>query len=395
MDETAVVHGDPIQLPARDRRASVAAVVPRVTVLIATYNDEPFLAAAIDSVLAQTFSDFELLVVIDASTDRSRDIVESYRSPRIRLLVNETNIGTGASANRGLAIIASEYVARLDGNDLCFPERLARQVAYLDAHPEVAAVGSQATIIDVAGRRIGELRRPTTEVGMRWHRIFGNPLVHSSAMFRRAIVWDSLGGYEERFRFGEDFDLWHRLAKEHAIRNLAESLVAYRADPGSITGAARHPGRDGYLARKAPKIYENLRQELRWDNVPCRLAELWVETDDALVPQTAEDVRDVVAMIEFCADRFSSLHPEAAANEEVIAHQAAMLARSLVKAPVAGRLFSMQLWKKIWRRHRKTALRVLPRFATVFLFGQGPLRFQRELRRRRAERWRRRAAPPR
>ncbi len=360
-------------------------MAPRVTVLLATYNDQPFLAAAIDSVLAQTFSDFELLIVIDASTDRSRDIVESYRDPRVRLLVNETNVGLAASLNRGLAIIASDYVARLDGNDLCFPERLARQVAYLDAHPEAAVVGSQAALIDVAGRRIGEVRRPASELGMRWHRIFGSPLVHSSVMFRRAVVWDALGGYEERFRFGEDFDLWNRLAREHAIRNLGEVLVAYRDDPCSITGAERHPARDGYLARKAPMVYENLRQALRWDDVPFRWAEHWVETGDALIPQTAEEVRDIVVMIEACAGRFASLHPEAAGNEEVIAHQAWMLARALVKAPVAGRWFSLLLWKTIWRRHRKTALRALPRFATVLLFGQGPLRFRRKLRRRRAE----------
>jgi glycosyltransferase involved in cell wall biosynthesis len=370
-------------------------MAPRVTVLLATYNDEPFLAAAIDSVLAQTFSDFELLIVIDASTDRSRDIVESYRDSRVHLLVNETNIGLGASLNRGLAIIASAYVARLDGNDLCFPERLARQVAYLDAHHEVAVVGSQAALINVAGRRIGELRRPTTELGVRWQRIFGSPLIHSSVMFRRAIVWDALGGYEERFRCGEDFDLWKRLAKEHAIRNLADVLVAYRADPGSITGAELHPARNGSLARKAPMVYENLCVELRWDDVPRRWAELWVETGNALVPQTVEDVHEVVAMIESCGGRFASLHPEVAANEEVNAHQAAMLARALVKAPVAGRLFSLRLWKTIWRRHRKTALRALPRFAIVFLFGQRPLHFRRALRKRHAERWRRRATRPR
>ncbi len=367
-------------------------MVPRVTVLLATYNDEPFLGAAIDSVLAQTFSGFELLVVIDASTDRSLDIVESYRDPRVRLLVNETNAGLAASLNRGLAIIASEYVARLDGNDLCFAERLARQVAYLDAHPEVAAVGSQATLIDVAGRRIGEVRRPVTDLGMRWHRIFTCPLIHSSVTFRRAIVWDALGGYDGRLRFGEDFELWHRLAKEHAMRNLPEALVAYRDDPCSISGPERHAERNGYLARKAPMVYESMREELRWDDVPRRWAERWVETCDALVPQTADDVRDVVAMIESCAEHFASLHPEAAANEEVIAYQAWMFVRALDKAPVAGRLFSLQLWTMIWRRHRKTALRALPRFAAVLLFGQSPLRFHRMLRRRRAERVRRRTS---
>ena len=364
-------------------------MAPRVTVLLATYNDEPFLGAAIDSVLAQTFTDFELLVVIDAATDRSREIVERYSDRRVRLLVNETNIGLAASLNRGLAVVDSDYVARLDGNDLCFPERLARQVAYLDANPEVAVVGSQATLIDVPGRRIGEVRRPASDLGMRWCRIFGSPLVHSSVMFRRAIVWNLLGGYDEHVRFGEDFELWRRVAKGHGIHNLAETLVAYRDDPASVTGAEHHPARDGYAARKAPMVYENLRDELRWSNVPRRWADRWVETGNASIPQTAEDVRDVVLMIESCASRFAGLYPDAGKNEEVIAHQAAMLVRALKKAPVAGRLFSLRIWTTIWRRHRKTALRALPRFAAVFFFGQSLLRLRRAMRRRRAERYRR------
>jgi glycosyltransferase involved in cell wall biosynthesis len=367
-------------------------VAPRVTVLLATYNDEPFLGAAIDSVLAQSFADFELLIVIDAATDRSHEIVERYRDPRIRLLVNETNLGLAASLNRGLAVIASEYVARLDGNDLCFPERLARQVAYLDAHPEVAAVGSQATSIDVAGRRIGHVSRPVTEPGMRWHHIFASPLVHSSVMFRRAIVWDLLGGYDGSLRTGEDFELWRRLAKGHAIRNLAERLVAYRDDPASTTGAENNPARNSYFVRKAPMVYENLREELRWDDIPRRWVDCWVEIGDASIPRTADDVRDVVSMIESCANRFAALHPDADANEEVMEHQAAMLVRVLRRAPIAGRLFSLRLWNTIRRRHRKTALRALPRFAMVFLLGQIPIRLHRTLRRRRAERLRRRTA---
>jgi len=359
---------------------------------MATYNDAPFLGAAIDSVLAQTFADFELLIVVDAATDRSREVIERYRDPRLRFLENETNLGLAASLNRGLAVITSEYVARLDGNDLCFPERLARQVAYLDAHPAVAVVGSQARRIDVAGRRIGDVPRPVTELGIRWHRIFASPLVHSAVMFRRAIVWDVLGGYDQSFRYGEDFELWRRVGKRHGIHNLSEILVAYRDDPGSITGAEHNPARAAYFARKAPMVHENLREELQWDGIPRRWADLWVEIGDAALPRTACDIRDVVSMIETCASRFAALHPEAATNDEVITHQAAMLVRVLRRAPVAGRLVSLQLWKTIWRQHRQTALRALPRFATMVFFGDGPLRLRRAFRRWRAERWRRRAA---
>src|SRR5205085_10638755 len=121
--------------------------------------------------------------------------------------------------------------------------------------------------------------------------------------------------------------------------------------------------------------------ELRWDDVPRTWGDRWVETSNRYVSQSADDVRDAVLMIESCAARFAAVHPAAAANEEVVAHQAEMLVRALIKSPVAGRLFSLQLWTKISRHHRRTALRAFPRFATVFLFGQLPIRVRRALRR--------------
>ena len=104
--------------------------MPRVTVLMSVYNDEPFLAEAIDSVLRQTLTDLELLLIDDGSTDRSREIAAAFRDPRLRIIVNEENLGHGPALNRGLASAACEYVANLDGNDVAFPERLAKQVAW-------------------------------------------------------------------------------------------------------------------------------------------------------------------------------------------------------------------------------------------------------------------------
>src|SRR5437763_13274920 len=104
--------------------------MPRVTVLMSVYNDEPFLAEAIDSVLRQTLTDLELLLIDDGSTDRSREIAAAFRDPRLRIIVNEENLGHGPALNRGLASAACEYVANLDGNDVAFPERLAKQAAW-------------------------------------------------------------------------------------------------------------------------------------------------------------------------------------------------------------------------------------------------------------------------
>jgi hypothetical protein len=355
--------------------------MPRVTVLMPVYNDAPFLGAAIDSVLAQTFTDFELIVIDDASTDRSPEIAASYRDPRIRLIVNDTNRGGPAARNRGLAAAKGEYVAQLDANDLSFPPRLAVQVAYLDAHPAVAAVGSQGTMIDVAGRTIGFYSRPITDLGIRWSSIFQTPLINSAAMFRCAIVRDELGGFNANLRCGEDFELWSRLPKHYAIRNLPEPLVAYRIDPMSITGMPGHPDREGYPAKKAVLTIENIRTTLHWNEVPPPSVERWLALGDPRAKLNADDIRQAVDLFEHCAALFASLH---GTNEEVAAHQAAMLTRALARAP---RLLALNVFTKIFRHHPKTALRALPRFALTSLLGQWPLHLNRKLRRRRAQKW--------
>jgi glycosyltransferase involved in cell wall biosynthesis len=354
---------------------------PRVTVLISAYNEERFLAEAIDSVLAQTFPLFEIVVVNDASTDRSGAIAAGYRDPRVRVIENSSNLGPGPSLNRGLASIRSEYVARLDADDLCFPQRLAMQVEFLDAHPEVAAVGCQAVVIDARGRRVRRLETwyETTEWGIRWRRIFQMPLIHSAAMFRRAIVWDLLGGYEERYRFGEDFELFDRIGRRYPICNLRERLIGRRVYPGSY-GAANNPARAGYLERKIPMLHANMREGLQWDDVPERWAKLWAEIGDHAIPRTAGDIREFVDGVERCAARFAELYPEGAANSEVVAHQALMLARALGRIPAAGRRQSIAIWRRVFRRHRSIALRGLPRWLIAFLFGDGPAHVWRAVR---------------
>ena len=317
-----------------------------------------------------------------------REVAASYRDPRIRRLANPTNRGASAARNVGLAAIASEYVAELDGNERV-PRRLAQQLAYLDAHPEVAVVGGQAELIDVAGRRIGTFTRPATDLGIRWCGIFQSPVIHSTVMYRHAIVWDELGGYDEGFRFGEDFDLWCRLARTHTIRNLPQTLVAYRSDPGSLTGRPAHPAREGYPARKAQMILDNLRDVLQ-ENVATQYAvDCWVALGDVDRAQRGDEVREAVAFVDRCAARFASVHGE---DEQVAAHQAEMLVRGLRKGPSAGRLFMLQLWTTIWRRHPRTGWRAWPRFAMIWLFGAWPLEARRALLHRRAQRWKAKAA---
>jgi glycosyltransferase involved in cell wall biosynthesis len=127
---------------------------PKVTVLIAVYNGERFLREALDSVLAQTFTDFELLVVNDGSTDETVTILESYSDQRIRVITNRRNIRVVGSLRRGLNYARGEYIARIDAEDIALPERLEKQVRYLDFHPEVGMVSSRCLAIDEDGRPV-------------------------------------------------------------------------------------------------------------------------------------------------------------------------------------------------------------------------------------------------
>ena len=126
--------------------------VPAISVVMSVYNGEQFVAQSIESVLRQTFPGFELLIVNDASTDRTREIVTSFRDPRIRIVDNPSNVGLTRSLNRGLALARGRFVARQDADDLSLPTRLAEQLAFMRANPGVALVGTQARVMDARGR---------------------------------------------------------------------------------------------------------------------------------------------------------------------------------------------------------------------------------------------------
>jgi len=211
---------------------------PSVSVLMPVYNAEATLHASICSALAQADCDFELIVVDDGSTDGSGQVIGSFRDPRIRAF-SQANQGLAATLNRGLSLANGCYIARLDNDDLALPERLARQVAYMEAHPEVALLGTWAEIYegDVPSGRFH--RHPTESARLRLDLLFDNPFVHSSVMLRADAIRE-LGGYhvERASKFPEDYDLWSRVAAVHEIANLPEVLTVYREVPGSIMRTA-------------------------------------------------------------------------------------------------------------------------------------------------------------
>lgn len=211
---------------------------PELTVLLPVYNGEAYLREAIDSILEQTFDDFELLIVNDASQDESVAIIESYTDKRIRLLHNETNLGLAATLNRGLAEARSRWVARHDQDDISHKERLAHQMAYVRKHPETVLLGAQAMMIDEAGRIHRPVYVPRDPYAIRLRACFGNPVLHGTVLYDRDVVLYRYGGYDPNFPNCEDFEFWSRMLRDGVcLRNLRHSLLKYRQHGGSMRSA--------------------------------------------------------------------------------------------------------------------------------------------------------------
>jgi glycosyltransferase involved in cell wall biosynthesis len=236
---------------------------------MAVYNGEPYLHEALESILQQSFGDFEFLIINDGSTDRTREIVLSYSDPRICLLDNPGNLGLTRSLNRGLALARGEFVARQDADDISEPQRLARQVAFLQAHPEVALLGTWYTKINNEGTLIAKRKLPCDYTDLRWRLLFSCPFVHSCVMLRKAAVLEQIGFYNEDFDYSQDFELWRRIARRLPVANLNEYLGRWRENPGSMTSTYGSRTREGVQLRIA-----TVADLLGWDPSQVALNEM-------------------------------------------------------------------------------------------------------------------------
>jgi glycosyltransferase involved in cell wall biosynthesis len=225
---------------------------PRVTVLMTYYGKREFVEEAVASVLASTFRDFDLLVVDDASTDGGLELIRAFADPRIRILESSVNTGRAAAANRGFDAALGEYVAILDADDAMHPERLARQVAFLDEHPEVGVLGTYAEIMGRSGAIISAFG--ATDRECRGRLLLGDPLWYGSAMFRRAVLDEGGLRCDPTWRLpGMDHLLLVRTALLTKVANLTECLTYYRVGEQNM----RH-GRDPQGDRMA--LYQRVFQ---------------------------------------------------------------------------------------------------------------------------------------
>jgi hypothetical protein len=208
--------------------------MPTVTVLMTVYNGLPYLFEAIESILNQTYTDFEFLIVDDASTDGSVEVIQSYRDTRIRLVRNSVNLGQAQSLNRGLEEADGDYVARLDQDDRSHPDRLAEQVSAFENKPSLSIVGTWGRRIDGHGKPTGDRRGTVNNRGDFIGQLLVRrcPFLHPSIMFRRWPILE-VGGYDPTFAPAEDYELWTRLAAKgmHAFV-IPQTLVEFRVHGG-------------------------------------------------------------------------------------------------------------------------------------------------------------------
>ena len=206
---------------------------PKVSVVMPVYNGQRFVREAIDSVLAQSFSDYELLIINDASTDASREIIRTYRDPRVRLIENTVNLGIAGTRNVGLAEAVGEYVAWLDSDDVSLPTRLTEQVEFLDRHTSVALCGSW---VKTTGDKMGDVwRYPTEGAVLRSRMLFDDPVATSAAMIRRQTLLSCDLRFDDRLSFAEDYDLWERISQYAELANIPKVLTLYRVHSDQIS----------------------------------------------------------------------------------------------------------------------------------------------------------------
>lgn len=214
---------------------------PRVSVLLPVYNGERDLPTALDSILAQTIQDWELIAVDDGSTDRSGQILQDYaaRDDRFRI-IRRSNGGVAAALNDALAAAGGEFCARMDADDIALPERLGLQVEYLERNPNCVAVGTQVILIDEDGDEIGPMKGlPTDHESIdRALLSFAWPIVHPSVMMRTDALC-KIGGYSVEAFPLEDHDLFLRMAEIGRLANLPQSLLQYRRHTGSVSTESR------------------------------------------------------------------------------------------------------------------------------------------------------------
>lgn len=232
----------------------LVSIQPLVSVLLPVYNGAEFLQGGIESILSQSYRNIELIIINDGSSDDSAKIISTFKDPRIRVY-HQDNQGLAATLNRTINLAKGEYLARQDQDDLSFPQRIERQVRFLDTHPNCGMVGGWAEIWVGNVKSERTHRHPTESPHLKYDLLFDNPFVHSSVMLRKSVC-ETVGLYstDKSRQPPEDYELWSRVARHFEVANIPEVLLVYREVPGSMSRVGISP----FLERVINISVENL-----------------------------------------------------------------------------------------------------------------------------------------
>jgi glycosyltransferase involved in cell wall biosynthesis len=232
---------------------------PLVSIILPTYNGAAFITGAIEGVLAQTYTNWELLIISDGSTDQTKTIVEDFtkKDPRIFFIENRENSGIQKTLNRGIVLAKGTYVARLDDDDRWTdPEKLSLQIAFFETYPDHVLLGTNATVVSLEGETISKSSMPLTDSAIRSRMLSKNCFLHATVIIRKKAL-EKIGGYSEdkKFFHVEDYELWLRLGREGAMANLAVYSTTLTAHEKSLTSRNRVLQAANMI--KAVQVYRN------------------------------------------------------------------------------------------------------------------------------------------
>lgn len=201
--------------------------VPKVSVVMSIYSIDKYGSQAIDSILSQSFTNFEFIIINDSPSNKALGLINSYKDPRIIIINNKANIGLTKSLNKGLAIARGDYIARMDADDISVGERIEKQVDFMERNSNVGLLGSCVYFIDENGYEIGTSKVYNGKYSVHF-------MCHGSILMRKSCL-DKVGYYREIFKYAQDYDLWLRLSEICDVVNMSEPLYKLRIHKDSIS----------------------------------------------------------------------------------------------------------------------------------------------------------------
>jgi|GEM_PF-1310091 len=293
-------------------KTGISAMKPRVSVILAVYNGERYVTESIESILKQNYKSFEFIIVDDGSTDGTSEILQQYsNNPYVTILTNSSNKGLTVSLNFGISVAKGEYVARIDSDDISVPQRLGTQVKFLDSNPDTWLVGSWYKRI-IGKEYRGDPYCPVSDKHFyRWSLAFYCPFMHSSVMFRKEKVEESIGLYDPRFVYAMDYDLWSRIAEVAEVDIIPEILAEYREHDLSMTQTMPDASSNEPI-EISTRIFQHwigINEKIELDSeLVIALKRFWLSNYEISKEVSIDQIIDCIQclLLEFCAsDRIS------------------------------------------------------------------------------------------